>query len=170
MNLSYLRESAANLRLADCHPVTTFQVEKIATFVPDAHLLFPLHYKELALDQDQIKFGFDAGRYLQFEQEGKLHIVTVRSDGRLVGYFIAVIVPHLHYKDAGLMAQTDMYYLLPEFRNGTGVKMLIEVERTLRQKGVTKFFISCKVHQDHSELFEKMGFAKTDVVFAKLLK
>ena len=68
-------------------------------------------------------------------------IATVRDDGRFVGYTILAIMPHLHYKSAGLMAMIDVYYLKPEYRKGgTGAKMIMFAEKTLWEKGVKKIY------------------------------
>ena len=105
------------------------------------------------------------------EKSGILHIVTIRSTGRLVGYYIAFVLPHhVHYSKAGIMAFTDIYYILREFRTGgTGTKLFIEAERTLRNRGVVKAYLSCKVHDDHTALFEGLGWKKTDYAFTKML-
>ncbi len=145
----------------------TCQVEKFSAMLREAKDIFPRHWEELALNKDKIGLSLDLKRYEQAEKDGMLHVVTVRSDGRLVGYFVAALVGHLHYKDAGLMAFTDIYYVLPEFRNGSGAKMLIFLEQSLRALGVTKMYLSCKVHQDHSELFKSLGYQPTDFIFTK---
>lgn len=150
--------------------MTTFQVETFEGILPEARELFPLHWKELANDQDKIALACDEERYIRIEKEGGLHVVTVRADGKLVGYFFATILPHLHYKDAGPMAYTDVYFILPEFRKGgAGVRLIRTVERTLRLRGAKKFYLSTKIKQDHSQLFLMMGFTASDIVFTKLL-
>jgi hypothetical protein len=35
---------------------------------------------------------------------------------------------------------------------------------------VTKAYLSCKVHKDMTELFEALGWHKTDFCFAKMLR
>jgi hypothetical protein len=147
-----------------------FAVEPWADFWRDAKdELIPKHYAELALNQGKIPLSPDIEKYEAAERMGMTHIVTVRSAGKLVGYFIAAIVGHLHYKDAGLMAQTDIYYLSPEFRKGTGLKMFAFLEESLKAKGVVKIYLSTKAHQDHGELFGRLGYQLSDRVFTKLL-
>ena len=105
------------------------------------------------------------------DAKGILHILTLRDDGKLVGYYLAFVFPHVHYASSGLMSFTDVYYLRPEYRRGgIGAALLAEAERTLRDRGVTKAYLSCKVHQDHSELFQMLGWRKTDYCFAKMLR
>lgn len=152
-----------------CKTQITFAVEPWINLWRDAQELFQKHWEELALDQDKIALGVDFNSYVLLDIQGKLHIVTARNDGQLVGYFIAFLMIHPHYKDAGVMALADVYYVLPEFRGVTGVQLLTEVERTLKERGVKKAYLSCKIHQDHSRLFNALGWKPTDITFSKYL-
>jgi hypothetical protein len=147
-----------------------YQVEKWSDVLPEMEPLWPAHYEELSLEKGKSEMAADFSRYSEMEKAEMLHVVTVRSDGRLVGYHVNILLSHLHYSKAGLMAHTDMYYLMPEFRKGgTGTKMLLAVEQSLLNKGVVKAYTSHKVHQDHSELFKALGWKATDIVYTKYL-
>lgn len=150
----------------------TFQVERWATYFPEAKPLWERHWKAIAIDKEEIKLNVDAEKYAAMDQQGVLHIQTMRSNGKLVGYFLAFILPnHMHYLGAGLMAFTDVYYVIPEYlKGGNGAKLFIEAERTMKARGVVKAYLSCKVHHDHSELFKKLGWKLSDYAFTKLLK
>ena len=124
----------------------------------------------MALNQDTIALDVDADRFKVIDDQGLLHILTARVDGLMVGYYIAIVMPHLHYKSSGNMAFTDMFFVLPQFRKGHGLKLFTEAERTLRERGVKKAYLSCKVHSDHSELFEKLGWTLSDKSFVKVLR
>ena len=144
----------------------TYQLECLAEFWRDAEHIFPVHYKEMALKKDRFPMALDFPKYAQAENDGVLHIVTVRDAGRLVGYFIAGITGHLHYATSGLMAYNDMYFILPEHRRGgTGAKMFVKVLETLRERGVVEGYFSTKVHQDHGAFFEALGGELTDKTY-----
>lgn len=147
----------------------TIQVEKWADFGLDAEALFPLHWEELAMDKEVIKPDCDHEKYLNLDKLGMLHITTARQGKALVGYVVCFLMSHMHYKTAGLMALADMYFVLPEFRKGAGVRLFIEMERYLRALGVVRAHMSCKVHQDHTKLFERLGWTFTDKTFGKML-
>jgi GNAT superfamily N-acetyltransferase len=150
--------------------VITFQVEKWAEFEKEGSLIFRRHWEDLALDHDKIDLGVDNQKYQQMDDLGILHILTARKDGRLIGYFLAFLMVHPHYSNAGLMAIADVYYLLPEARSGgTGARLFAEVEKTLKARGVVKAYLSCKLHQDHSKLFTRLGWKPTDLTFTKYL-
>lgn len=148
----------------------TFQEEKFAPFFADGQELFPLHHRELALNQDKIQMDLDADAYQRLEDAGRLFVLTARVDGKLVGYLVAFPVPnHLHYKSAGPMCLTDMYFVLPEWRNGVGVKLFTEFEKRMRTRGVVQIMTGCKRHQDHSKLLEIIGWENSDLTFIKVL-
>jgi len=146
----------------------TFCIERWPEFWRDCQHILPVHWKELALNQDQIALDVDAERFKVIDDQGLLHILTARAEGRMVGYYIAIVMPHLHYKSAGNMAFTDMFFMLPAFRKGHGLKLFTEAERTLRERGVKKAYLSCKVHADLTELFERLGWTMSDKAFVKV--
>lgn len=146
------------------------QVERWRDVLAEMEPLFPLHWRELAVNQHAIKIDLDHEKYAALDDLGILHLVTARADGRLVGYAIAFLMPHPHYKSSGPMAMTDMYFLLPEFRHGAGVKLFRHFESSLRAKGIIQAITSCKRHQDHTRFLEALGWTWTDKTFVKLLR
>lgn len=148
-----------------------FQHEKWHDCVAEMRPLWPEHWAELALNRDAVELACDEAKYEYGEANGNLHIVTARDDGRLVGYYYGMLLHHLHYKNAGLMCYTDVYFLKPEYRKGSnGVRFLLWVMESLKACGVVKLYMSTKVHQDHGDLFEALGMKCSDRVFTKMLK
>ena len=147
-----------------------FAVERWAQFVKDGVKLFPLHYAELARDQEVIKLDINHALYEDADARGIGQIATVRDDGKLVGYTILALMPHLHYKSAGLMAMIDVYYLLPNYRTGgLGAKMILYTLAKLRERNVRKVYWSHKVHLDLGPLLLALGFTHSDDVYTMLL-
>lgn len=152
--------------------MTTFQLEKWAVLIADGKEIFAKHYDELSLEKDRIPLGMDFDTYQDMENRGILHVLSCRKDGTLIGYYIAIVINHHpHYKTSGPVSTTDMFYILPEHRTGgCGARLLMMAEKTLRERGVHKAFISVKLKMDHSALLEKLGWTATDKVFAKILE
>ena len=148
--------------------MVTMQVERIHPFFEDGQELFPLHYKELALNQDEIKLELDIKRYEKADEEGYLLIVTLRDAGKLVGYWLMALMPHLHYASV-LCASTDMFWVKPEYRASFGAKFMIFGQMACKKCNVKKLYISCKVHKDLRPLFEGLGFTLSDYMFTKLV-
>lgn len=133
--------------------------------------LFALHWEEMALDRDVIKMDMDHARYAKLDEMNMIHVTTVRDDAVLVGYVICFIIRHMHYANAGEMALADMYWIRPAYRRGlTGLRMFQAMEDSLRERGIVRAHMSCKVHQDHTKLFERLGWKLTDFTFGKVLK
>jgi hypothetical protein len=150
--------------------MTTIQVERWTTFYPDGKEIFPIHWEELALHREEIPLSIDEKKYEALDAQDILLILTARDQGALVGYFLWFLMPHGHYLSSGVMGLTDMYYVLPEYRHGTGAKLFIASERELRNRGAIKAITSCKVHENHTLFLECMGWELSDYTFVKLLK
>lgn len=147
----------------------TIQVEKYNDCIAEIDALLPLHYDEIALDKDSIPLDKDHAVYQRLADSGELHIVTVRCNGLVVGYHASFVHPHFHYKST-LIANTDVYFLLKEHRNSRiGMQLFQEVERSLKARGVHKMFTGTKCHQDHSAMFERMGWHKTEILYTKVI-
>jgi GNAT superfamily N-acetyltransferase len=144
----------------------TFQIETIDVWSRDFAPLFVQQWRELGLDQD-LKPDFDFEKMRLLEQAGCFVAITARNDGQPIGYVIALFSTHLHYKSSPKMFIVDAYYLLPEFRNGIGAKMLKYAEAAAKTLGAIKIYLTCKVHQDHSELFKALGYKLSDYAFIK---
>lgn len=147
----------------------SFQTEPWAHCVDEMRPLWPMHWQEIALDQDLFKPDMDEPRYALMQQAGALQITTARCEGLLVGYVVCFLMPHFHYKSSGLVSLADMFYVLPEHRNGCGAKLFLAMEKSLKARGVIRAHMSCKVHSDQQRLFERLGWQFTDKTFGKRL-
>lgn len=132
--------------------------------------IFRQHWEEIALNRDVVPLDVDYERYSIAENAGRVHIVTVRDDGRLVGYYCALLDTHFHYKGT-MMAFTDVYFLLPAYRRAdTAFRLFCMAEKTLKERGITKLIAATKLHQDKGRLFAAMGWTEVERVFTKVLR
>jgi GNAT superfamily N-acetyltransferase len=147
------------------------QVETWADIWRDGQEIFKIHYDELALHKEAMPLGLDNDAYADLERKGYLLVVAARRDGALIGYYMAIVVAHHpHNKDAGKVSTTDFFYILPsERRGGAGVKLLLAAMRELKRIGVKKASVSTKLKFSNRELFEKLGWEATDLVFQVIL-
>lgn len=131
--------------------------------------LLPIHYKELALNQDKVPLSPQFDKYVAAEQRGELIFVTLRSAGQMVGYFIGFIAPGLHYSTC-LTCQMDIFYVLPEHRgSGAGFQLFKFVEQQLKKRGVQRMFVGSKMHKDASWLFEKLNYTPVETYYSAWL-
>lgn len=149
----------------------TFAVEQWSQFKDEARDIFQIHWEEIALHKDSIKLEIDFDSFDGMDAQGVLHVVVARDAGKIVGYWLGIIKPHLHYVNS-LTAYTDVYYVRQESRRDVFLfqKMLAFVEKTLKDRGVQKLFIASKSHKDLSKIFDRMGMTRTETVYTKLLE
>jgi GNAT superfamily N-acetyltransferase len=149
--------------------VITAHVESFEQRLPELQKLLPEHYKELALNQDQVPLDPQYGIYIERERRGELLFVTLREAGELVGYFIGFIAPGLHYRTC-LTCTMDIFYVRSDKRTGSaGVRLFRFVEQELRRRGVQRWFMGSKVHADASALFKRIGAAPVETYYSKWL-
>jgi len=143
-----------------------FQVESVEVWAVEATQLIYDHWQELGLDLD-LEIAPDFGKMKQLEDMGMFKVITVRNEGRMVGYLLAIVNNHLHYRNSPKMLIVDAYYVAPECRSGIGVKLVRFTEDLARQLGAIKIYFSCKVHKDHTKLFTALGYRLSDFAFIK---
>jgi GNAT superfamily N-acetyltransferase len=153
-----------------------FSVEKWKDLLRDGQDIFAIHYDDLSLEKNIVPLDVSDDNFQTMEDKNMLLVVTARLAARkkqnrkLVGYYIAIIFTHPHYKSAGLMSTTDAFYILPDFRvGGCGARLLMFAADALKERGVYKAFIGTKLKQDNTELLEALGWVATDKVFTKVL-
>jgi hypothetical protein len=161
--------AAAEGRCAAPRAGTVYQVEPWATFKVEAKGLFERHWREVALNHAEVPLDVDYPRYDEMAARGAVHVVTARRGGLLIGYHVAFIAGHMHYRST-LHAVTDVYWIAPECRHGvTAIRLFQAVERELAKRGVRKVFTATKLHMDQGPLFERLGYKPVERMYAKLL-
>lgn len=144
----------------------TAHVESFTERLPELQRLLPLHYQELALNQDKVPLDPQYDVYIARERRGELLFVTLREAGEMVGYFIGFIAPGLHYQTC-LTCTMDIFYVHPERRTGrAGITLFKFVKAELKRRGVDRWFVGSKCHADASALFEYLGFNKVEVYYS----
>lgn len=148
---------------------TVYAVERWRDLKREMLPLLVRHWREVALNHADVPLDIDEARYAQLDEAKALHIVTARRNGLLIGYHVAIVSPHLHYKST-LHGITDVYWIAPECRHGvTAMRMFQAVERELKALGVRKLFTATKLHLDQGPLFERLGYKPTERLYAKLI-
>ena len=147
----------------------TFQKESWLKLTPELPAIFHEHWLEIGLHHKQIPLEPDWERYAKMDLEGVSHMMTVRDDGILVGYYHAIVMPHLHYKSS-LTAWSDLIYLHPLYRRGlTGYKLLRQAEKMLKGLGVQRSYVMTKAHLPINILMKRLKYRLVERTFTKLL-
>ena len=149
--------------------MTTYAVERWRDLKEEMLPMLVMHWREIALNHADVPLDIDDARYDALDESGGLQIITARRDGVLIGYHVAILSTHLHYKST-LHGFTDVYYIAPEARHGiTGMRLFQRVEQEMRARGVKKLFTATKLHLDQGPLFERLGYAPIERMYAKIL-
>lgn len=148
---------------------TVYQVERWRDLKSEMLPLLVRHWREIALNHAEVPLDIDHERYDALDASEALHILTARRGGLLIGYHVAIVSPHLHYRST-LHGITDVYWIAPECRHGvTAMRLFQAVERELKKLGVRKLFTATKLHLDQGPLFERLGYRPVERLYAKLI-
>lgn len=131
--------------------------------------LLPIHYQELALNQDKVPLSPQFDKYISAEHSGELLFIGLRNAGELIGYFIGFVAPGLHYSTC-LTCQMDIFYVHPDHRgSGAGFQLFKFVEDQCKKRGVQRLFVGSKLHKDASWLFERLGYSPVETYYSAWL-
>lgn len=147
----------------------TCQVELLRNCLVEMTELFPMHWEMLALNQDKVPLQPQYASYLRDEAEGRCSCIVMRSEGKIVGYWVHYIAPGKHYETC-LTSIMDIFFIRPEFRSGANaIRLMRAVEGECRRRGVQRWFASEKLHSPVGRLFRAMGFTPVEQTWAKWL-
>ncbi len=126
------------------------------------------HYEEIASDTyGPLDPNLEA--YEMMDKYNVLRIYTIRKEGKLIGYQIATITPHLHSKKH-LTSSTDLIYVKPDERKGLlGLQFIRWCGEQLLSDGVRVMYMSVNSDHDFRSLLERAGFKHVDQIYAKKL-
>jgi GNAT superfamily N-acetyltransferase len=137
-------------------------------FLKDAAELLYEHWEELALNKEKIKLNTDKVKYKHLQDMEILHNIVVYKEGKVIGYSVLLVSPHLHYVDHKY-ANVDVIYVSKEERKSSvGAKLLIATERLAKDLG-------CSVVVHHAKPYvpmiikplEKLGYSLYEFMYGK---
>lgn len=120
-----------------------FHVERVADCWDEVYALAKLHHDGTQSYRRHEPFLPSRDRYVSYNELGYFHLITARSDGKLVGYFGVYITPSMHSQL--LMATEDTFFIHPDYRQGRlAIRMLKYIESYCRNAGVHELLFSCE--------------------------
>lgn len=145
----------------------TFQVENWSDVKGEAAPLWIPHYEEVGQNKLKMKLDPDIAKLDHLEAQGKLHIVTARKEGELVGYHASYLETLTHYKNI-LAGMSDLYWIRKDCRVGrVPIKLFQMVEKTLKARGVQVLYDATKLYLDHDRLFQSLGYKPIERRYSK---
>jgi len=147
----------------------TFAVESLTENLEFLKPMFPLHWQELALNQDRVPLDPQYDIYLARDQRGEVMFIAGREAGEIMAYFVGFVAPGLHYKTC-LTLTMDIFWVKPEYRGkSAGIRLFKTVEAEARRRGVQRMFMGSKLHKDAGWLFEKLDYKPVETYYSKFL-
>ena len=146
-----------------------YAVELYKQVKEEAKNLMVRHYSELAVNGDDGLFDPDEQQYEWLCDRGMLSIVTVRTEGKLVGYHASFLKTHMHRRSL-LTAYTDTFYIAPEHRKGfVGYRLFKYVADVLARRGVKWVYAGVRLSKDVGAILERQGYRKFEQTYLKVL-
>lgn len=142
----------------------TAHVESFEANIEALKEVIPLHYEELAMEKDKVPLSPRWDAYVGLERAGGLFFVALRDSGQLVGYFIGIVAPGLHYSTC-LTCIQDIFYVKPDERGAAAGNLLFDfVEAELRRRGVQRLITNSKNHFPAAWLFNRRGYNEIETI------
>lgn len=144
----------------------TSHVERFTDCIDEVQPLFREHWEELGLFKDKMPLDPHYGYYAECEANGSALFLTLRTAGKLIGYFGGIVGPSPHYKST-LTCKMDLIYLAPEHRGlGAGKMLLDAVKAELKRRGVKLWWVGSKCHKPLDALLTLYGFELAETYYA----
>lgn len=132
--------------------------------------LMAAHWAEVAHDRDTRELDPDWDAFAALEQAGQIYTLTVRSEGVLVGYLVAIVRPHLHARKT-LTAYVDAVYLAPIARRGrAGDRVLRHADTALEALGAEFIYWHVKAERDFGPLLDRIGYHDVETIKGRAVK
>lgn len=132
--------------------------------------LFQTHYDEIANNKEVKKIAPDWDTYRVLTDHERCIAVVAWDGDEIVGYTVAFLYPHPHYKDC-IVAANDLFYVRPEYRRqGVASMMISFMEEQAAAYGATVHTMHMKPYHDFSTLMERLGYYEEEVLWEKVIQ
>lgn len=142
--------------------------EHFKDVAPEIADLAPEHFDEVS-DYVHVGLDVDWDRFAELDAGGFIKVLSVRDDGKLVGYVIFLVSKGLHYKNT-LIALDDAFFLARPYRKAwNGIRMFQCAEKMLRFHGVQLVRYHEKIKVPCGKVFEYLGYKPQEIMWFKEL-
>lgn len=154
---------------APAQPELTYTWEPLASALREFAPLLDRMIREVGHNHAVTPLDPDYAQYLAVERCGILHFLAVRDEGRLVGFVLVTLGPHLDFMTTK-WAQIQKIYLRPEYRGaGHGQQMRDRVHAQLKTVGV-KIVMAAERNACPTPLWAQDGYKPLETVYIKVLE
>lgn len=122
----------------------TIQVEQWSSFLVDAEALFREHCVAVGEPEDQfLRKNHPLGR--QLEKLGRWHVVTARSNGRMLGYLVSIISQSTEAVGLTIATQTLFFASQDAQRSNLPLRLQRAAIEDLRKRGIGEVYMRAGV-------------------------
>lgn len=135
----------------------------------EAYPLLIRHWEEVAGEKVEINLNPNYEIYRTLAEDDLLVCIVCRevNTGRMVGYSVSFLTPHIHYKDH-MYGENDIIFIDKEYRKGMmGIKLLKENERILRDLGCSIIHLHVKTKHNFGPIMERLGYYPSETIYRK---
>ena len=144
-----------------------FAREKITDAWAEALPLMAAHREEVGV-LDANVFDPKLETYQKLDAAGVLWCFTARVDGRLVGYSLLTVSPHLHYP-LTVWANQDALFMLPKYRGMKAIWFVNWIDAELAADGIDFVCRGVTEKNDYSRSLTTLGYEQIERVYMRRL-
>ena len=146
-----------------------FKKEKYHDLIEELKPYLHDHYKEVAMYQDKIPLDPNYEAYGLAQDNGVLHMFTMRDEGELIGYNIFFVQSHPHYNST-YWAMNDIVYIAPDQRhNLASLEFFQYCEEQLKEFGADVITYHMKVMKTFQALMESLDMDHAEHMYTKYI-
>lgn len=143
------------------------QEENSVSILEECFELCQQHFYEVGSGCGTKPFDVDWDTLKLLLEVNSLSILTARVDGVVVGYFMNILTKD--FLTSTQIAKELAIYVDVKYRGGRlFIKMVDEVSRLLRDKGITTHYVTF-VHGHNEKLPLKLGYTPVETTYKKCL-
>ena len=103
---------------------------------------------------------------LELQNQGLLHLSTMRYNEQLVGYWCLGMMFHSQADDL-LVAKCQNLHIIKEHRGLNSIKFMKFTEESLKKRGVKQIYFGVNPQLGTDKLLERMKYSLDEVVYTK---
>lgn len=146
---------------------TTYQQEFLSLVEDEVTPLAALEWEESGHPTETLVIDWDS--YFALEQAGTLKFFTARKKGKLVGYFVVILVSPLTTKGS-LIGVYDAVYVHKDYRKSTLAKRMFNfVEGCMKEDGVYRVLASSSSKNPIGNFLNRVGYSEVETKYEKVL-
>lgn len=127
------------------------------------------HWNESARNKELMVLKPDYSKYEALEASGITVSLAAYLDGKLIGYSVNFLQPHLHYSEL-MCGYNDLLYVDDAHRNSSvGLRLIRETVKELRARGAKLMLWHAKVDTKLSNILPKVGCKVQEIIYSQEL-